>query len=298
VTPGGNAGEIQFNDGGAFNGVPNLEVLSENMLLVRQSTANRSVLDRCHVFNWQSFGSLAVSRYLRIPAPVRFDPVSGHRMDIWATTSVTSYGMSISISGASSSQIASTGGSPYSISSKTRYTTLASGTSTAGAYAVNRPATVGGTTYGGFRFRFIGASSATTDCVAFMGLMNSVPNASTTILSSGTTLILLGFSGTPGSVNYSLFYNDASGTPTQIDLGSNFPSGTASQAWLDMTLYSPPSGGVYYTITNRSNGAVAEGFLNSNIPASTDLLRPVFWTVNSTASAASFDFCRINGETY
>lgn len=59
-----------------------------------------------------------------------------------------------------------------------------------------------------------------------------------------------------------------------------------------------PSGGVYYTVTNRSNGAVAEGFISSDIPAPADMLRPVFWTVNSTSSAASFDFCRINGETY
>ena len=69
-------------------------------------------------------------------------------------------------------------------------------------------------------------------------------------------------------------YNDASGTATKIDLGVDFPSNRTAGAAIT-TIYScylyntPASSNVIYRIVNKETGAVAQGTLSTNLPAST-----------------------------
>ena len=142
------------------------------------------------------------------------------------------------------------------------------------------------------------AAMVSTDAhTAYFGLMGAIPGTSVTALSTMTNMIVVGLA--PVDTNYKIYYNDATGAANSIDLGANFPKGTSPQAWLNITLYSPRSGGVHYRVVNRTNGSVASGFINTDVPPPGTILRSVLWTANgATGTASSFDFVQVKHETY
>lgn len=99
---------------------------------------------------------------------------------------------------------------------------------------------------------------------------------------------ILGFGCDAAQTNVRFFHNDGSGTATAIDLGASFPSKVGTAVY-DIRLFCPPnSATVYYSIDNLSSGPFAEGNVNTNIPANTQLLAPQLWINNgATASAVA-----------
>jgi len=111
---------------------------------------------------------------------------------------------------------------------------------------------------------FWGLASSTSDLV-IGDVGNSQPSALTNIIA---------FANDSGDTNLQIMYNDASGTATKTDLGSSFPANRTAGAAIT-TIYScylynaPASSNVIYRIVNKETGAVAQGTLSTNLPAST-----------------------------
>ncbi|MGL6289319.1 MAG: hypothetical protein ACRC2H_01365 [Silanimonas sp.] len=74
--------------------------------------------------------------------------------------------------------------------------------------------------------------------------------------------------------NVHLFHNDATGAPTKINLGANFPKPAADRVnWYDFWVFSLPNGGgLIWEAYNYTNNAVAGGVLTADIPAQATLL--------------------------
>jgi hypothetical protein len=111
---------------------------------------------------------------------------------------------------------------------------------------------------------FWGLASSTSDLL-IGGSNNDQPSALTNIIA---------FANDSGDANLQIMHNDASGTATKTDLGSSFPSNRTAGAAIT-TIYScylynaPNSSDVIYRIVNKETGAVAQGTLSTNLPAST-----------------------------
>jgi hypothetical protein len=111
---------------------------------------------------------------------------------------------------------------------------------------------------------FWGLASSTSDLL-IGGVNNDQPSALTNIIA---------FANDSGDANLQIMHNDASGTATKTDLGSSFPSNRTAGAAIT-TIYScylynaPNSSDVIYRIVNKETGAVAQGTLSTNLPAST-----------------------------
>ena len=82
----------------------------------------------------------------------------------------------------------------------------------------------------------------------------------------------IAFANDSGDGNLQFMYNDGSGVATKIDLGSSFPSNRTAGAAIT-TIYScyiynaPASTSIIYRIVNKETGAVAQGTVSSNLPA-------------------------------
>jgi hypothetical protein len=120
------------------------------------------------------------------------------------------------------------------------------------------------TAYASNTQQFFGLASQTTDL--------NYGDVSLILVSTLTNII--GVGNEIGDSNLQVFYNDASGTASKIDLGSGFPanrtSGATSTTVYSVEIYNPvASSEVRYKVTNKETGAVAQGSLTTNIPATT-----------------------------
>jgi hypothetical protein len=136
---------------------------------------------------------------------------------------------------------------------------------------------------GGFRYVCdfnISDTAFSGTCQNFFGLgaYNTDLNyggSSTLSVSSLTNII--GIGSDSSDANLQVIYNDGTGTASKIDLGSSFPSnrtsGSASTTVYSIQLYNEPgSTSVLYEVINQETGAVAQGTLTSDLPASSLLL--------------------------
>jgi hypothetical protein len=134
---------------------------------------------------------------------------------------------------------------------------------------------------------------------SFFGLSNS-GSGSWGNVEPDTQVNIIGVGAKAGDANYSVMYNDASGTATMIALGSNFPArGSVSKRYELVLESSPNSGIVTLTLTEKNSGNVYTVALSSNIPANTTFLRTYQWVNNGTtaSNAAGFNLIEIIGET-
>ena len=121
---------------------------------------------------------------------------------------------------------------------------------------------------------------------AFAGLRNS-PSAPTDV--SPTTLVECFGMGwdDANDTNIQIFHNDASGTATQIDLGSGFPIPTADRTdFYTLYVYVPKGGaGWYYKVVDESDGTTATGLVTTDLVASSSFVRPFNYTSVGGVSA-------------
>lgn len=113
-------------------------------------------------------------------------------------------------------------------------------------------------------------------------------NGSTTANVNPSTLlacILLG--NDSGETNLQIMHNDASGTCTKIDLGTNFPANTRNTDWYQFELFCKGNEDVvYYRVTRKNTGHVATGVLTTDIPSQTQVLGFHFKRGNGTDALA------------
>ena len=121
---------------------------------------------------------------------------------------------------------------------------------------------------------------------AFAGLRNS-PSAPTDV-SPSTLVECFGMGWDDANdTNIQIFHNDASGTATQIDLGSGFPIPTADRTdFYTLYIYVPKNGaGWYYKVVDESDGTSATGLVTTDLLASSSFVRPFNYTSVGGVSA-------------
>jgi hypothetical protein len=127
-----------------------------------------------------------------------------------------------------------------------------------------------------------GGATATTR--GFFGLRGS--SAAPTDVNPSTLTNIVGLGWDSGDTNLSIIFNDASGTASKYNLGSQLPRPTAdrSQAW-DFTILSDGGGNVYWAVISLANGATASGTLTTDLPAANTLITFSFYiSVGGTSS--------------
>lgn len=115
-----------------------------------------------------------------------------------------------------------------------------------------------------------------------MKVSTGAPEASST---TSTIVNFVGLAHEVNDANYSIVHNDASGTATIIDLGSNFPTRPTANHWYQLELWGRNSA-MYYAVTNLQTGSTASGTISSNLPSNSDGLCPMAF-VNNASSGAS-----------
>ena len=121
---------------------------------------------------------------------------------------------------------------------------------------------------------------------AFAGLRNS-PSAPTDV-SPSTLVECFGMGWDDANdTNIQIFHNDASGAPTQIDLGAGFPIPTADRTdFYTLYIYVPKGGaGYYYKVVDESDGTSTTGLVTTDLVASSSFVRPFNYTSVGGVSA-------------
>lgn len=164
--------------------------------------------------------------------------------------------------------------------------------------AVAKFTTGAGNGLGGFfaRYRF-GVSDAATVAGARMFLGLSATTGAPTNVEPTTLLNCVGVAQLSTSNNLNIVFGNATAKPA-IDLGSNFPANTNSDAY-ELVLFAPNAGGVYYQVNRLNTAYAASGYLAStDTPVSSTMLCHQIWrTNNATALAVAIDVCGIYAET-
>jgi len=147
---------------------------------------------------------------------------------------------------------------------------------------------------GGFLLRTRFAITSTVANSRFYAGLTSSTTATTTtqVPSDLTNIISLGYDSADS--NFQIIHNDASGTATKVDLGSNFPRGVTDTIY-ELNLFCEPNGSVVkYKVIDLKNNYVAEGTISTDLPSSTTFLAPhIFLSNGGTASAVTMHVVRL-----
>jgi hypothetical protein len=151
---------------------------------------------------------------------------------------------------------------------------------------------------GGWTFTTrISLSTLQATGMAFFGLTGSngalVPSLT---LSAAVSCIGIGFQrGT--HIRWQLVANDASGTPTLVDMGASFAIATGGVLTLTIAA-EPNSGSIWVRVVDEVSGAVFEQEVSADLPAANQFLAPrLFMNNGGTAAAVAFDCSGVYLET-
>ena len=161
--------------------------------------------------------------------------------------------------------------------------------------------------HGGFKFVCdfnISDTAFSANCQQFYGLAGQTTDlaygtVSGTLVSTLTNIV--GVGSEVGDTNLQVFYNDAAGTASKIDLGASFPANRTAGAEMT-TVYSvtlvnqPMSTSIVYRVVNNETNAVATGTISTNLPASSQALNLFASRCMSTTSvtgSGQFDLMKL-----
>ena len=224
----------------------------------------------------------------------RFFPLQPHfgvnRIATWAPSSgatVNSNGMPRTAGGTTSTPTLTT----TNLSTSIRRWRMASA-ATAGSAAEERAAgwvcwrgTAEG--LGGWSYvNRLSMASLQATSVGFFGLLGSTSALSATLALNGVTNALgIGFErGIHNS--WQIVHNDASGTPTLVDLGAPFPVASSSNVISLYIAAAPYANDVGIRVVEEVSGAVAEVTISTDLPAPSQMLSPRNYLNNGGAAAA------------
>ena len=136
--------------------------------------------------------------------------------------------------------------------------------------------------------QFYGVTSSTTN----LGISSTVTVAQ--------QINIIGIGSDSSDTNLQLFYNDASGTASKIDLGANFPANrgaSPSTDFFELELYNERgSSDVLYKATSLATNTVVQGTLTTDIPT-TMLSFQAIRTSGASSNACSFHISQLSLNT-
>jgi hypothetical protein len=314
-SPGGLAGQLQFNDGGNFGGDADLtwDKTSNTLALSGADTD----IDMAGITNEPAspaantlrlyVKSLAGRMMLKQKGPSGVDTplqpfIAQSNVSLispGAGTTLSQIGNLVTNVGTVSHP------APAATNLKTqtrRFTNTSAGT--AGSLASTRVQVMecwrgNAAGLGGFwvNFRFA-LTTLAAGMRAFVGLTDTATTAPTNLdPTTSTTPGKIGLAVNANTGNWNLVHNITGTAPTVIALGANFPVNTTDL--LELQLFAKPNDtAVYYRVINLTTGNETSGTLTTNLPASATFLGRVIWACNNaTASAVAWDCSRSYLET-
>jgi hypothetical protein len=123
----------------------------------------------------------------------------------------------------------------------------------------------------------------------FFGMTQSIANPTDAQPSAQISCFGIGYDA--ADANLQFMHNDASGTCTKVDLGSNFPVPTSDRSsFWRLIMYSPSNTQeVYYKVIDMLDGDVYTGVATTDLPAKTDIFSPRgYASVGGTSSVIGF----------
>jgi hypothetical protein len=161
--------------------------------------------------------------------------------------------------------------------------------------------------HGGFKFVCdfnISDTAFSANCQQFYGLAGQTTDlaygtVSGTLVSTLTNII--GVGSEVGDTNLQIFYNDATGTASKINLGASFLANRTAGAEMT-TVYSitllnqPASTRVTYRVVNNETNAVATGTISTDLPASSqglNLFASRCMSTTSVTGSGQFDLMKL-----
>jgi hypothetical protein len=131
---------------------------------------------------------------------------------------------------------------------------------------------------GGFRFVCdfnVSDTAFGVGCQQFYGMAGQTTDlgyAGASLVQVSTLTNVIGLGNDALDANLQIIHNDATGTATKIDLGAAFPAnrtvGAAMTTVYSVMLYNAPaSTNVIYKVTNNETGAIAQGVITTDLPA-------------------------------
>lgn len=157
----------------------------------------------------------------------------------------------------------------------------------------------------GFRFVVGFGHSDTalnTGARQFYGVTSSTTNLG---ISSTVTVLqqvnIIGIGSDSTDTNLQIFYNDATGNASKIDLGANFPANrnaSPSTDFFTLELYNERgSSDVLYKAVSLATNTVMQGTLTTDIPTNTMLSFQAIRTSGSSSNACSFHISQLSLNT-
>lgn len=298
-SPGGSTNDIQINNGGAFAGAADFKNEGGQLRLPAIATPTTPAAGGLKLFGRDIAGRMmpafsgpsgldsALQPHLGYNSVGIVRPSSG--------TTLTSIGIAWTGLGTATTENPDGSGNLYAHMQRVAWrVTTASTTAVAGGRFNSNRWTVGGNTagLGGFSMamRWGQSTGAASTTRAFVGMRDSVIP---TDVDPSTLTNICGMGWDASDTNIQFIHNDGSGTATKIDLGASFPKPTANQADVyELAMFSPPNGvaqSVGYRITNLATGAVATGFVTTNLPSGITLLTTsAYISVGGVSSVIGF----------
>lgn len=307
-SPGGNANELQYNDGaGGFAGAANVEVDTGNLKLV--STTDPSPPTGGII----QYSKLIAGRHMpKIIGPSGIDTVmetgwSGNSKFILvpqnATTAPLCIGGAITTAVTISHQQTIASANPWLATRRTRFACSTTAGNNSGARTAYAQWFSGSAArFGGFFFRtqfgtgtnlnggqcFIGLCASTAALAATAGAVSNLINS-----------VGCGYDTTDSSAgNWQFYHNDGSGTATKVDLGANAVRNTTHG--FDLIIACAPNSNEFFVriVNLHSNVVVLDTSYTTDVPAvNTGLAFKAEVNNGAVAAANSLEFAKVYIET-
>jgi hypothetical protein len=308
-SPGGNSGEIQYNNAGAFAGAANVDISAGNLNIVA-STPSAAPAGTTTLYATSVAGRVMPG----FVGPTALDSLMqpnfySNKVAFWnpngnATTVPGVFGIAAptALGTATSRSVATT--NMFTRTRRLGYVSATTAAAFAGHYVAANQFSIGtGSGLGGFFYvaRF-GASDAATVSGArqFVGMTSST-GVPTNVEPSTLTNALGACHGSADVVLFICYGGSAAQTP--ISLGANFPVNTLSTDVYELALWASPNAQtVGYRVKRLNTGQIAEGTLSgtpgTQLPAASTLLSHRAWrTNNATLLAVGLDVIQFYIET-
>lgn len=309
ISPSGDNSELSYNNSGSFSTSNHVKSDGTNIYFSGGSTPTTSSGETTlYGASVGEYTLLAQKEHNMPHAYIETQP-SNSRSEFIVTGNGSNgfleIGTGWTVSGTATGVAFSQTNVPYTSSRLLRYTGTTSLNSLSGVKGSARninmasSSTSGG---GGFvaLIRFAIPESNVSSSTAIIGLNTGTTMPVSTVTAANiTNFIGIGYNFS--DANYSLVYNNGSGSSNMTSLGSNFPTGTASQGFYEAIFYSYPGlVGYGYRITNLQTGNITQGTVSSSdVPSPGTSITPIVLLSNSSSSTAmSVDIGAIYVETF
>ncbi|HOZ33326.1 MAG TPA: DUF2793 domain-containing protein [Tabrizicola sp.] len=295
-SPGGASGEIQFNNGGAFDGAADVEIEGGQLRLSAIATPAAPGAGGVKLFGRDVGGRILPAIIGPSGLDTSLQPFFGrNKMALVLPpgngTGINQLAFTVTATGTATTANVSTTNRHTYMRRLDYLVTTASTTAIAGFRNSALQWTLGAPSAdnGGFHLvvRWGPATGvANANHRAFVGMRGSA--SAPTDVNPSTLTNMCGMGYDAGDANVQFMYNDGSGTATKIDLGASFPKPSSDRtAAYEIALFAPPGTvqSLTYEVRDLGTGATASGTVTTDLPATSQLLTVLgYMSVGGTSS--------------